>query len=89
MILSPLLALSGHRLVHCTCPLLGVKRTSTCALQMSAFDPKRTYLWLRLTLSRLVVCIAMLSCLVLGGAMRRRDFIILLGGVAVRPTIPR
>ena len=24
----PLLALSGHRLVHCTCPLLGVKRTS-------------------------------------------------------------
>ncbi|MGC1744164.1 MAG: hypothetical protein WA754_16605 [Pseudolabrys sp.] len=25
---SPLLALSGHGPVHCTCPLLGVKRTS-------------------------------------------------------------
>ncbi|MGB6560518.1 MAG: hypothetical protein WBE96_24370, partial [Pseudolabrys sp.] len=24
------------------CPLLGVKRTSACALHMSAFDPKRT-----------------------------------------------
>ena len=38
----PLLALSGHGLVHCTCPLLGVKRTCRFALQMSAYDPKRT-----------------------------------------------
>ena len=38
----PLLAQSGHRLVHCTCPLLGVKRTWPFALQMSAYDPKRT-----------------------------------------------
>ena len=38
----PLLALSGHAELHCTCPLLGVKRTSACAMQMSAFDPKRT-----------------------------------------------
>jgi hypothetical protein len=37
----PLLAQSGHRLVHRTCPLLGVKRTSACALQMS--DPKPTW----------------------------------------------
>jgi hypothetical protein len=36
------LALSGHRLVHSTCPLLGVKRTWRFALRMSAFDPKRT-----------------------------------------------
>ena len=28
--------------MHCTCPLLGVKRTSRFALQMSAYDPKRT-----------------------------------------------
>ena len=28
MVECPLLAQSGHRLVHCTCPLLGVKRTS-------------------------------------------------------------
>jgi hypothetical protein len=28
--------------VHCTCPLLGVKRTYSFALHMSAFDPKRT-----------------------------------------------
>jgi hypothetical protein len=27
----PLLAQSGHRLVHCTCPLLGAKRTSAVA----------------------------------------------------------
>ena len=40
--MSPLLAQSGHRLLHCTCPLSGVKRTSTCAPHMSAFDPKRT-----------------------------------------------
>ena len=56
---------------------------------MSAFDPKRTLLWLRLTPSRLVVGIATLSCLILGGTMRRRDFIILLGGVTVRPTAAR
>jgi hypothetical protein len=38
----PLLAQSGHRLVRCKCPLLGAKRTWRFALQMSAFDPKRT-----------------------------------------------
>jgi hypothetical protein len=36
----PLLTQSGHAELHRTCPLLGVKRTSTRALQMSAFDPK-------------------------------------------------
>src|SRR6516164_10431795 len=40
--MSPLLAQSGHKLVHCTCPLSGVKRTSLFAAQMSAFDQKRT-----------------------------------------------
>ena len=39
----PLLALSGHELVHRTCPLLGVKRTSLFALHMSAYDPKRAF----------------------------------------------
>ena len=39
----PLLAQSGHRLVHCTCPLSGAKRTCRFALHMSAFDPKRTF----------------------------------------------
>ena len=29
----PLLAQSGHGLVHCTCPLSGVKRTTTDAEQ--------------------------------------------------------
>src|SRR5262245_5873570 len=38
----PLLAQSRHALVHCTCLLLGVKRTCLFAMQMSAFDPKRT-----------------------------------------------
>ena len=39
---SPLLAQSGHPSLHRTCPLLGEKRTCDFALQMSAFDPKRT-----------------------------------------------
>ena len=37
----PLLALSGC-CPHQRCPLSGVKRTSRFALQMSAYDPKRT-----------------------------------------------
>jgi hypothetical protein len=37
-----LLAQSRHELVHCTCPLSGVKRTWPIAVQMSAYDPKRT-----------------------------------------------
>src|SRR5262245_64779812 len=36
------MAHSGHRLLHCTCPLSGVKRTCPFALHMSAYDPKRT-----------------------------------------------
>jgi hypothetical protein len=36
------MAQSGHKVVHCTCPLLGAKRTWPFALHMSAFDPKRT-----------------------------------------------
>ena len=35
----PLLAQSGHRLLHRTCPLSGVKRTSLVAARISAFDP--------------------------------------------------
>ena len=38
----PLLTQSRHRLLHRTCPLSGVKRTSAIAAHMSAFDPKRT-----------------------------------------------
>ena len=38
----PLLAQNGHGLVHCKCPLLGVKRTCIGHRAMSAFDPKRT-----------------------------------------------
>ena len=37
---SPLLALSGHELVHRTCPLSGVKRTSLGPRGMSAKLPK-------------------------------------------------
>jgi hypothetical protein len=36
------MAQSRHRLVHCTCPLSGVKRTLRIGRRMSAFDPKRT-----------------------------------------------
>ncbi len=38
-----LLAQSGHTELRCTCPLLGVKRTYLFALQMFAYDPKRTW----------------------------------------------
>ena len=37
----PLLALSGHALVHRTCPLLGVKRTWFSRRKMSAYDLRR------------------------------------------------
>ena len=43
----PLLAQSGHRPVHRTCPLLGVKRTWRFALHNVCFDPKRTWAWRR------------------------------------------
>src|SRR5262249_23157318 len=36
--MSPLLAHSGHRLLHRTCPLLGVNRTSFGLKEMSAYD---------------------------------------------------
>jgi hypothetical protein len=46
--LSSLLAQSGHWLVRCKCPLLGAKRTWLFALQMSAFDPKRTLVLIKI-----------------------------------------
>src|SRR5262245_40179867 len=39
----PLLALTGHWPLHCTCPLSAVKRTWAGAMHMSAFDSKRTF----------------------------------------------
>jgi hypothetical protein len=38
----PPLTHSGHLKKRFPCPLLGVKRTWAIALQMSAYDPKRT-----------------------------------------------
>src|SRR5262245_32886222 len=34
---------TGLKVNESSCPLLGVKRTSLFAVQMSAFDPKRTF----------------------------------------------
>ena len=42
--MSPLLAQSGHAILHRTCPLSGVKRTWLIGAHMSACDPKRTSL---------------------------------------------
>ena len=42
LFVQPLLAQSGHPSLHRTCPLSGAKRTCLFALQMSAYDPKRT-----------------------------------------------
>ena len=60
---------SRHRLVHCTCPLLGVKRTCRFALQMSANDPKRTLLARRPTPFRAVSRLATIACLSVGGRL--------------------
>src|SRR5262249_10995359 len=40
--MSPLMALSSHSSRAHECPLSGVKQTWAGAVQMSAFDPKRT-----------------------------------------------
>src|SRR5262245_19139845 len=40
--MSPFLAQSRHGLLHCTCLLLGVKRTYSTQGDMCAFDQKRT-----------------------------------------------
>ena len=49
----PLLAQSGHLVLHRTCPLSGVKRTSRGPVTKSAFDPKRTLTLLDLGPTRL------------------------------------
>src|SRR5262245_15859213 len=41
--MSPLLAQSGHDVLHCICPLSGVKRTCRFALLRFVFDPKRHF----------------------------------------------
>ena len=61
--------------MHRTCPLLGVKRTWRFALHMSAYDPKRTFARFRYT--------GAIPYRPLGEAMRRREFVTLLGSVAV------
>jgi hypothetical protein len=42
LLVCPLMALSGRSQVSRQCLLSGVKRAWACALQMSAYDPKRT-----------------------------------------------
>src|SRR5215471_14285460 len=58
--------------------LLGVKRTWAGALQMSAFDPKRT----SARSFPVQVGAVTMPCEPRGSAMRRRGFITLLGGAA-------
>ena len=84
----PLLAQSRHRLVHCKCPLLGVKRTYRFALQMSGSDPKRKWSVRRSTYlapgrSQSASLYSLHKAWFLRGHMQRRQFIALLGGAAV------
>ncbi|MGB6589787.1 MAG: ABC transporter substrate-binding protein, partial [Pseudolabrys sp.] len=67
-------------LVHRTCPLLGVKRTSTETVGMSAYDPKRTSDGPSHTAPRLNSYHALSSPS--GEAMRRREFLGFVGGAA-------
>src|SRR5262245_45757940 len=60
---GPRLAQTRHALVHRTCLLSGVKRTCPSALQMSAFDPKRTLLPVR-SARYIIIAAAVVLCAV-------------------------
>ena len=79
------LAQSGHVTTSYQGPLLGVKWTSRLHFEMSANDPKQTYPFKRLSVAGTVFC-----SLASGEAMRRREFIKAIAGLAVVwPSIAR
>ena len=62
--------LSGHaKRVSRGCPLSGVKRTCVFALQMSAYDPKRTFAMQKCTARRK----RLLSCSNRSGLLKGED----------------
>ena len=71
--------------MHRTCPLLGAKRTSVCALHMSALDPKRTLVTKFVVMHKVAFRLNdMVGCELSAekAHMKRRDFIKLVGGAA-------
>ena len=85
----PLLARSGHETTSRQCPLSGVKRTCHFALQMSAYDPKRTSTNSTSEPSYVLNLNQTPAFEHWGIGMKRREFVSLFGAAVTWPLVAR